>query len=662
MFLKKLKVTGKLILSAAAFCVPLGIMLFLIISFSYNSVQKENRELHGIETLRPAVSLMQIVPNCINFKLDNKNIDEEKNRVLYLIYELMQKYSFYFNVEKASVLQNNFLENWETITSNSRRETILLTYRQLMLDLYSLIFDIGDESGLIADSEIESSHLVIAVTDDMPQIHERLVNINISLYGAANGGFNEKNKSELELHLGTLIHSDSLRLKNRINFSAETGESVSFFENYLKSYNSILEHLSGEAYFIISRQQTDSYYFTQLNGNIISTINAIYRLHNAALDRLETLSGLQIKRHNRHLLQSLIISIAAMAGAFTIILITAKGIHNSVKSAVHIFKKFETNDFTADFSGFSNDEIGDFMRGFSEFHNKLINAFSSFNENAALVSTAVYDLSTSAREITTTANEQSASVAEIVSTMENNKNLSEQMAVNSLEVAQLASNTQDLSQRGVELRDAGEDMMLDIRDQNLRITESINNLTEMLLRIGESVQLIDSIADQTKLIAFNAALEASSSGEAGMRFAVVAGEIRRFADNVVESSSEIKEKISELQDAFQALISEAGSGTRAIEAGYSRMVEQKEVFENIVNVSHDVASRSSEISSLSRQQELASAQIFTALKEISAGVKQFVSATAFTSSTADKLNSMSAELKETLANYQTGNFKKGGNE
>jgi methyl-accepting chemotaxis protein len=198
-------------------------------------------------------------------------------------------------------------------------------------------------------------------------------------------------------------------------------------------------------------------------------------------------------------------------------------------------------------------------------------------------------------------------------------------------------------------------MMADIRSKNLKIIEEIKNLTDIVSRIDESVQLIDAIADQTKLIAFNAALEASSSGEAGLRFAVVAGEIRRFADNVAESVVEIKEKIADLQNASGTLISEANNGSRAIDSGYNRMVEQKEVFENIVDVSQNVAIRSQQITNLSKQQELASEQVFTALKEISAGVRQFVTATASTSATADKLNIMSIELKETLAKYQAGN-------
>jgi methyl-accepting chemotaxis protein len=294
------------------------------------------------------------------------------------------------------------------------------------------------------------------------------------------------------------------------------------------------------------------------------------------------------------------------------------------------------------------------MTALSDFLNKLNTAFISFNENAGLVTTAVLDISSSSRQIAATANEQSASVSEIVATMENNNNLSAQSAEKTLEVARLAAETRQLSQKGADLHDANESMMLDIRNQNIKITEIIKNLDDKLSQIDESILVIDTIADRTKLIAFNAALEASSAGEAGSRFSAVAGEIRRFAYNVAESVIEIKEQIAEIIESSQILITEANNGSKVIEGGYKRMVEQKEVFENIVDVSEKVAVHSQQISDLSRQQEIASAQIFTALKEISAGVSQFVSATSSTSATVEKLNVMSTELKETLNRYNTG--------
>ena len=298
------------------------------------------------------------------------------------------------------------------------------------------------------------------------------------------------------------------------------------------------------------------------------------------------------------------------------------------------------------------DELGKVQKALVQIRDNLKENLRLFGESVSKVSTAVYDLSSSAREITTTANEQSTTVAEIVSTMEGNKNLSEQVSEKTMEVAELAAQTEHLSQHGAELHEANEKMMGEIRKQNSKVVDEINNLTDVLSRIDESVHFIDTIADRTKLIAFNAALEASSAGEAGLRFAVVAGEIRRFADNVGESVAEIKERIIELQDASGSLIAESGIGSDAIDSGYKRMGEQKEVFESIVDVSQNVAVRSQQISNLSKQQELASDQIFTALKEISAGVKQFAVATSSTSVTADSLRKMSLELEETTVRYQ----------
>jgi methyl-accepting chemotaxis protein len=237
--------------------------------------------------------------------------------------------------------------------------------------------------------------------------------------------------------------------------------------------------------------------------------------------------------------------------------------------------------------------------------------------------------------------------------MENNKNLSIQMAEKTQEVAELAQQTQKLSEKGAELREANQGMVKEIRTQNLKIIDEIKNLTGMIGRINEAIGIIDGIADQTKLIAFNASLEASSSGAAGARFSVVASEIRRFADNVVDSTRDIKLKIEEVQTASHSLITEAKNGSKQRDQGYERMVEQKTVFENIVENSQNVATRSQQISNLSKQQEYATSQIFTTLKEISAGVKQFVTATSSTSKIADSLNDMSSDLRDAVAKYRT---------
>jgi methyl-accepting chemotaxis protein len=659
--MKSFKLTYRLIISIAAFLLPLGIMLFLIISSSLNSIQKYKKELNGIEVLYPAISLMQSVPQYMHFYIDNAvgDSDHFRNYSLDLLNELDDKYSKYYENEVSAVPMWTLFENWEHLSNTKIRNTVQWAYGQLIRDLVSLIAHIGNVSGLITDSEMESAYVIAAAVYELPQVQERLNLVASIIRTVDDGAFTQRRREELRLNLELLVHSDSVRIQKRFDiinsFEIQKTKNQESFEIFLKDCYEKIKYFS-EA---VENAFDDSDSYTQSVSVLIEAFidanNAAYRLQSSALDYLQAMITERINSFRLRFIISLIIALLATVFAFTVIIATVKYIRKSTHTIGSVFKQLDHNDLSVQLELTSNDELGVLMKALNDFLDKLNSAFNSFGENANMVSTSAMELSASAQEITTTANEQSANIAEIVKTMESKKDLSVQAADKTVEVAQLASRTQELSQKGANLRDVNEDMMLDIQNQNHKIIENIRNLADMLSRIDESIQLIDSVADRTKIIAFNAALEASSSGEAGARFSVVASEIRRFADSVVESISEIKERISEIQTASQQLISEANDGSRAIEDGYNRMLEQKTVFENIVDVSQNVADRSAQISVLSKQQEITSSQVFSALQEISLGVRQFVSSSTMTLATVEKLNSMSTELKETIAKYHTIN-------
>jgi methyl-accepting chemotaxis protein len=661
MDIKNMKISEKLAISASVFLLPLGIMLYSLISASFISIQKNQRELNGIEVLLPAVSLMQIIPQYIRLYVDDApgDLDFTRQYAEELLIDLKIKHNRHFGSSYSVISMNSLSENWDHLTNTKIRDTVLWAYRQLMGDLYRLVVFIGDISGLITDSELESAYLIAAAVHELPQAQDRMLLIGNLLRTAEQGAFTQRRKEELFLNLELLVYSDNVRIQNRFSslesLRLRDSETLESFELLLKTCHDRIAYFARTVEDILHDDYIDLDRFSVLYEAANNANNAAYRLQAATFDRLNHLISARIKTYTRQFITSLFLSISAAILAFFIIIFTILNIRKSTLTLTKVFKRLDGNDLSVKIRAFSNDELGLLMAALGNFLDKLNADFSSFNRNANMVATSVLELSSSARQVTVTANEQSASVSEIVSTMENNKNLSIQTAEKTIEVAQLADETQQLSRRGADLRDANEEMMLNIRNQNSKIIDIIKNLADMLSRIDESIQLIDTIADRTKLISFNAALEASSSGEAGKRFAVVAGEIRRFADSVVESAAEIKEKISELQEASQMLITEANSGTKAIDTGYNRMVEQKKVFENIVDVSHNVASRSLQISNLSKQQEMASAQVFSALKEISSGINQFVEATMLTSATMDKLNIMSVELQETLNKYHTVN-------
>jgi methyl-accepting chemotaxis protein len=661
MKIRDLKITVKLVISAAGFLLPLGIMLFIIISISFASIKKDQKELNGIEALRPAVSLMQIIPQYTRFTLDNAQGDLEytKRHASLLFIELRDIYEKHFGRDASFDIIQTIKGNWEYLLNEDDLDGFLLTYGRIIPDLHKLIVYLGDISGLITDSDIGNAYLIAASVHELPQAQERMILATNILRTIKENNITQEYRKELTLNLELLVYSDNIRIKNRFDavdaLRIRNTETLDSFEYLLKNCYDRIEYFSNSLEYVLDNPVLNTGTFPVLYENAVNANNAAYRLQDAALDRLKYLITGRINTYKSRFIGSLITALIASALAFTLVIYIILNIRESTRAIRGVFKRLDDNDLTVQLRVLSRDEFGKLMSALSHFLNKLNTAFISFNESAGFVTTAVLDISSSSRQIAATANEQSASVSEIVNTMENNNNLSAQSAEKTVEVARLAAETRQLSRKGADLRDVNEEVMLDIRNQNAKITDIIKNLDDKLSHIDESIHIIDTIADRTKLIAFNAALEASSAGEDGVRFSSVAGEIRRFAYNVTESVFEIKEQIAEILEASQILITEANNGSKAIEGGYKRMVEQKEVFENIVEVSEKVAVHSRQISDLSKQQEIASAQVFTALKEISAGVSQFVSATTATSATVEKLNIMSTELKETLNKYHTTN-------
>ncbi|MDR2052434.1 MAG: methyl-accepting chemotaxis protein [Treponema sp.] len=672
MIFNNMKITTKLIISTAAFLAPIALMLYLVISVSNSSVQSAKNELRGTARIRPVTELLRLIPQYIGSADDralgdvsalNDRIEQEFS----VLVELLKGGPNQGQQADSSANDGTYLAAVSYDMLKSMRlgntEETLKVHMNITGNMIDILSYTGGTYGLLIDPEMNTHYLIDIVLNFLPQAQERCVRVeNIIRLAAFRQSLSGEDKKELETCLALLGEIDYQKANAVLKTisglypdspaAADGSETENIF-SYLSAYRASLYRLAVILERALSVDSPERF-FPILTEQLSRINESIFPLFSITLDQLDVLLQNRIYAFYIRLVRSLLLAILASILAFFIIIMTNVSISQSTANLKLLFGSLQNNDLSAVLEVDSLDEFGELMTAFNRFLEKLRAAFVSFSHHASMVSSSVYDLSASAKEISATANEQSSSVAEIVATMEDNKNLSRQAVIKTEEVVELIEQTQKISRRGAELRDINQDMMQDIRDQNAKIIEEIMNLADMLNRIDETIGIIDSITDQTKLIAFNASLEASSSGEEGARFAVVAGEIRRFADSVAESTGEIKEKIEELQNAFHILIEEANEGSQQITHGYDSMVEQKTVFENIVEVSENVATRSRQISNLSKQQELASSQIFQALTEISAGVKQFVTATASTSKTADNLNVMSIELQETVKKYRTG--------
>ncbi len=263
------------------------------------------------------------------------------------------------------------------------------------------------------------------------------------------------------------------------------------------------------------------------------------------------------------------------------------------------------------------------------------------------------NLVVAAKENAATSQDQSAAVKEIVATMEDNNALSENIATKIKDVSSVAGKTSGDVSEGVEHLEANVRQLHEIADANQHTIDGIKNLSEKIDNIWDIVTLINSVADQAKIIAFNAELEASSAGEAGKNFHIVATEIRRLADGIIDGTKEIKERINEIQQSSDSLILASESGTEKINEGCESAKNLEERFESIKNASEITAGSAGDITTIIQQQAAASEQILITLKQIAAGVENFTAATDNISSASQNLKVIANELNEQAAQQGT---------
>ncbi len=250
------------------------------------------------------------------------------------------------------------------------------------------------------------------------------------------------------------------------------------------------------------------------------------------------------------------------------------------------------------------------------------------------------------RETAATSQDQSAAVKEIVATMEDSNTLSESISTKIRDVSGVAHKTSEDVLSGVETLSQNVMQLREIFDANQQTIAGIKSLSDKIENIWDIVTLINSVADQAKIIAFNAELEASSAGEAGKNFHIVASEIRRLADGIIDGTKEIKERITEIQQSSDSLIIKSESGTEKINEGCEKAKELEEKFNSIKSSAEVTAASSEDITSIIQQQATASEQILITLKQIAAGVENFTQATENISGSSAKLKTLAENLNK----------------
>lgn len=302
---------------------------------------------------------------------------------------------------------------------------------------------------------------------------------------------------------------------------------------------------------------------------------------------------------------------------------------------------------------FPNDEIGKLAQAFDNMRASLHAILAHIRDAGLRMHSSTDEIFMAVNQLTAALEQQSASVHETTMTMESFTTTSRQISGNTATVVKMAEQTNTLSQKGTTVAEETIRKMQDIHVTNQVFLQKLTTLGERSEKIGNVIQIIHDIADRTKLIAFNAALEAVGAKDlAGKRFNVVAVEIRRLADTIIESTQEIETNILEIQQWVRELVSTSGLTTQRIADGQHQTETTADWLREIVDAAIQTNDEAKQIALIIHEQQFANEQILSAMKELSNGTRQIVDASNQVSTSASAMRQLAETFQEFMNKFE----------
>ena len=315
---------------------------------------------------------------------------------------------------------------------------------------------------------------------------------------------------------------------------------------------------------------------------------------------------------------------------------TLDSIVEPIEKALASLEALATGDLTVRMHGnYHGDHarIKDSINGLSESFNELIAQVMDAVDNTAA---AAMQILSTADLLSTTAHEQSAQTEQVASAVEEMSRTINENAGNAMKTSDGAQTNKNIAADGGSIVEQTIVKMREIADVVHESATNIEKLGTSSKQIGEIISVIDDIADQTNLLALNAAIEAARAGEQGRGFAVVADEVRKLAERTTEATKQIAKMITGIQNETHAAVVFMKNGSQEVNAGIELADKAGSSLSQIVSSSANVQHMIDQIATASEQQAATS-------EEISQNVSMIADAT---NSSAHKIQDIAKSTEE----------------
>jgi methyl-accepting chemotaxis protein len=289
---------------------------------------------------------------------------------------------------------------------------------------------------------------------------------------------------------------------------------------------------------------------------------------------------------------------------------------------------------------------------FATMVDNLRRTTAELSEGVSVLAASASEILASTTQVASGAAETSTAIAQTTTTVEQVKQTAQVSSQKAKYVADSAQKATQIGQTGRKAVEASIDGMKHIRNQMESIAESVVRLSEQSQAIGEIITTVNDLAEQSNLLAVNAAIEAAKAGEQGKGFAVVAQEVKSLAEQSKQATAQVRTILNEIQKATTASVLATEQGSKAVDAGVDRSTEAGEAIRLLADSITEAAQAAMQIAASSQQQLVGTDQVALAMENIKQASMQNLAGTKQAETAAHNLNALGQKLKQLVVQYR----------